>query len=81
MRSIGIEEGRRTLPELVSQAGAGKPTLLTRHGRPVAAIVPAGALARHRPRARLLALRGSGRGLWGGSPAAVVDLLRREWSD
>jgi antitoxin (DNA-binding transcriptional repressor) of toxin-antitoxin stability system len=79
MRRIGIEEGRRTLPELASDALAGKATVLTRHGKAVAAIVPLGELAGRRRQARLLSLRGSGTGLWGASPAATIDTLRREW--
>jgi antitoxin (DNA-binding transcriptional repressor) of toxin-antitoxin stability system len=78
MRRIGIEQGRKTLPELASDALAGKATVLTRHGRPVAAIVPLSDLAGRRP-VRLLSLRGSGKGLWGASPAATIDALRREW--
>ena len=79
MRRIGIEEGRRTLPELASDALAGKATVLTRHGKAVAAIVPLAELAGRRRQARLLVLRGSGKGLWGASPAGTIDSLRREW--
>lgn len=79
MRRVGIEEGRRTLPELASDALAGKVTVLTRHGKAVAAIVPLGELVGRRRRARLLALLGSGKGLWGGSPAETIDAMRREW--
>lgn len=79
MRRIGIEEGRRTLPELASDALAGKATVLTRHGKPVAAIVPLGEATKPRRRARLLSLRGTGKGLWGPSPTRTIDALRREW--
>ena len=79
LRRIGIEEGRRTLPELASDALAGRATVLTRHGKPVAAIVPLGQMAERRRRAGLLSLRGTGKGLWGPSPARTIDALRREW--
>jgi len=33
-----------------------------------------------RPRARFLALRGTGKGLWGASPADVGAELRDDWA-
>lgn len=80
LRTVGLEQGRATLPELASRAHAGEPSLLTRHGKPYAAIVPPSVLARTRPRARFLTLRGSGKGLWGEAPADAVAVLRDEWS-
>ncbi|GHC68298.1 hypothetical protein GCM10007320_00530 [Pseudorhodoferax aquiterrae] len=79
LHTVGLEQGRSTLPDLASRAHAGEPSLLTRHGKPYAAIVPPGMLAQARPRARFLALRGTGRGLWGASPAEAVAKLRDEW--
>ena len=80
METLGIEATRRRLPELVEAAHAGKPTLITRHGRPLAALVPA-AMAQQRVRnpAALLALKGSGRGLWGSEPQRSIATLRDEW--
>ena len=79
LRTVGLEQGRSTLPELASRAHAGEPSLLTRHGKPYAAIVSPDLLVKARPRARFLALRGSGKGLWGVSPAADIAALRNEW--
>lgn len=79
LHTIGLEQGRNTLPELASRAHAGEPSLLTRHGKPYAAIVSVDMLARARPRARILALRGSGKGLWGPAPASTVADMRDEW--
>ncbi len=79
LHTIGLEEGRNTLPQLASRAHAGEASLLTRHGKPYAAIVPPDMVAKLRPRARFLALRGSGKGLWGDAPAATVAELRNEW--
>jgi prevent-host-death family protein len=79
--TIGLEQARATLPELVTSAQAGRTRIITRHGKPAAALVPldqvqaagsAGAL-------ELIALRGSGRGLWGPDAARTVDALRAEW--
>lgn len=80
LHTVGLEQGRNTLPELASRAHAGEPSLLTRHGKPYAAIVPAEMLAKAQPRTRWLALRGSGKGLWGPRPASTVAALRDEWS-
>lgn len=80
VRTVGLEQGRSTLPELASRAHAGEPSLLTRHGKPFAAIVSPDLLARSQPRARFLALRGSGKGLWGPSPARAVADMRDEWN-
>lgn len=80
LHTVGLEQGRNTLPELASRAHAGEPSLLTRHGKPYAAIVSADMLTKSRPRARFLVLRGSGKGLWGASPADTVADLRDEWA-
>ena len=79
VHTVGLEVGRSTLPELASRAHAGEPSLLTRHGKPYAAIVPPDALNKARPRVRFLALRGTGKGLWGPSPAKAVAEMRDEW--
>ncbi|MCU0922409.1 MAG: type II toxin-antitoxin system Phd/YefM family antitoxin [Burkholderiaceae bacterium] len=79
IHTVGLEEGRNTLPQLVARAQGGEPSLLTRHGKPVAAIVPPELLDKARPRINFLALRGSGKGLWGKLPARTVAALRDEW--
>ena len=77
--TVGLEEGRSTLPKLASRAHAGQPSLLTRHGKPYAAIVSPEMLHKARPRTNFLALRGTGKGLWGPAPAKAVALMRDEW--
>lgn len=79
LHTIGLEQGRNTLPELASRAHAGEPSLLTRHGKPYAAIVSPEMLTKARTRSRFLALRGSGKGLWGTSPSKVIANMRNEW--
>ncbi|WP_222707854.1 type II toxin-antitoxin system Phd/YefM family antitoxin [Zeimonas arvi] len=78
----GIEAARRRLPELVAAAHRGETTVITKHGRPYAALVPLEQAedARRNP-AALLALKGCARGLWGEEPAHTVDALRREWGE
>lgn len=78
----GIEAARRRLPELVAAAHRGETTVITRHGRPYAALVPVEEIEilRRLPSA-LQALKGCARGLWGEVPAREVDALRREWDE
>lgn len=75
----GAEEARTRLPELLEKAHHGGTTLITRRGRPYAALVPAGAAAGGR-RLSVLSLRGSGRGLWGPRSARTIRAMRDEWS-
>lgn len=76
--SRGAEEARQQLPAILDAAAAGRTTLITRHGREVAAVVPAAAAKSRKP-ASLLGLAGSGRGLWGKDSSKAVADLRDEW--
>ena len=76
----GSEEARNELPALLEDAAGGRTTIITRCGRPVAALVP---LAQYRASHRqqsLLTMEGSGRGLWGKNSASALDKVRDEWS-
>jgi prevent-host-death family protein len=79
----GLEQARARLPLLVSEAVAGTSSIITRHGKPCAAVVPLDALeqlALLKRRAQgITALRGTGHGLWGRDSAAAVRALRGEW--
>lgn len=79
IHTVGLEEGRNTLPQLAARAHMGQPSLLTRHGKPYAAIVSPDALTRGTVRTRFLSLRGSGKGLWGKLPAQAIAELRNDW--
>jgi prevent-host-death family protein len=75
----GAEEARNQLPDLLDAAEHGRSTIITRHGRPVAALVP---IAEHRPAQKqetLLPLAGSGRGMWGRDSRRTLRKLRDEW--
>ena len=75
----GAEEARNQLPDLLDAAEHGRSTIITRHGRPVAALVP---IVEHRPaqkQAALLPLAGSGRGMWGRNSTRTLRRLRDEW--
>ncbi len=76
----GAEEARNQLPELLDAAESGRATIITRHGRPVAVLSPLGELVAHDAQASLLALEGSGHGLWGNDSAKDLDAQRDEWA-
>lgn len=82
----GLEQARAQLPHIASEAHAGYASVITRHGKPVAVVVPVAQWeqAQQQPLPPsagpgLLALRGSGRGLWGEDAARAVADLRDEW--
>ena len=79
VKRSGVEEARKRLPALLEQASRGQPSLVTKHGRDYAAIVPPHYLERRRGGPSLLALRGSGKGLWGRSAKRAIERIRREW--
>ena len=76
----GAEEARNQLPDLLEAAERGQSTIITKHGRPVAALVPMEAFTATARQQSLLPLKGSGRGLWGKDSTATLRKLRAEWS-
>lgn len=82
--TYGLEQARAQLPHIASEALAGEASVITRHGKPVAVVVPVEQWEAHQ-RARtgpgILALRGAGRGLWGKDPADTLAKLRDEWEE
>lgn len=78
-RYSGVEETRQQLPSLLEGAHAGEAVIITKRGKPYAALVPIDALPGTSPRPSVVALRGSGAGLWGDDASAWVDRLRNEW--
>jgi prevent-host-death family protein len=79
----GLEQARIKLPTLVANAHAGVRCIITKHGKPYAAIVPLEEVQKSRAMGRssgVLALRGTGRGLWGAHVGKAVSKLRDEWA-
>jgi len=76
----GAEEARNQLPDLLEAAEHGRSTVITRHGRPVAALIPVAEYRAGNRQQPLSPLRGSGRGLWGTDSAHTIRELRDEWS-
>ena len=75
----GVEQARKQLPELIERAARGKPTFITKHGTPVAAVVPASYVAQTVAKVDMRTLRGTGKGLWGQSVERALRTVRDEW--
>jgi len=80
MRVRGAEEARNQLPQLLDAAEKGASTLITRRGRPVAELIPAGHRSSSGSQQPLKSLIGSGRGLWGMDATGKTRMLRDEWT-
>ena len=76
----GAEEARNQLPDLLDAAEKGRSTIITKHGRPVAALVPIEAYSAAVRQQPLMPVAGSGHGLWGKDSTRTVRKLRDEWS-
>ena len=78
--TMGAEEARKMFPSLVESASRGKTTIITKHGKPFAAVVPVAQVrASKRPGENFLGLRGTGKGMYGNDVARYIDELRNEW--
>ena len=75
----GAEAARNQLPELLDAAEQGQPTIITRHGRAVAALVPIEAVDAAVRQQPLIPLIGTGRGFWGKNSTRTIRKLRDEW--
>lgn len=76
----GVEEARNQLPKLIEAAEAGHATVITRHGRAVAALVPLEDYEAPSRQQSLLSIAATGRGLWGRNSGRTIAGLRDEWS-
>ena len=76
----GAEEARNQLPDLLEAAEKGRSTIITKHGRPVAALVPLDEFDSSGRQQPLVPVEGSGQGLWGEDSTRTVRDLRDEWS-
>jgi prevent-host-death family protein len=80
MARKGAEEARNQLPDLLEAAEKGEATIITRHGRPVAALVPIEAYGAAARQPSLVPVEGSGKGLWGKDSVRTIRRMRDEWS-
>jgi prevent-host-death family protein len=75
----GVADARKQLPALIEEAHRGRATLITKRGRPYAALVSPVLLPKVRHGADIRTLRGTGKGLWVKSAARATDPIRNEW--
>jgi prevent-host-death family protein len=68
------------LPDLLERAHRGGITVITKRGRPYAALVPAERVVAATRRLPLSGLRGTGKGLWGPDVTKAVSRMRDEWT-
>jgi prevent-host-death family protein len=80
IQTKGAEEARRELPALIAAAAGGRTTIITRHGRAVAAVVPAESVSSSAKQSPITSLAGTGKGLWGKDSTGSIAKLRDEWS-
>ena len=78
-KTVGSEAARAHLPELLELAHQGSATVITKHGRPYAALVPISSLPPSPRQVSILALKGTGTGLWGNDSSRTLAELRNEW--
>jgi len=78
-RSPRCRGARKELPALLEAAERGRSTIITKRGRPVAALVPFDAYRLSGAQQPLTTLKGSGRDLWGKSSARTLRKLRGGW--
>lgn len=77
--TTGVEEARKQLPALVAAAALGCTTIITKHGRAVAAVVHADSITAAKKQWPITAIAGTGKGLWGKYSTTAVAKLRDEW--
>jgi len=75
----GAQDARNQLPSLLADAAKGRSTIITRHGRSIAALVPVDGLEGRARQGPLTPLARSGRGLWGKDSTSTIRRLRGEW--
>ncbi len=82
-KTYGLEQARAQLPLIAAEAQAGHSSIITRHGKPMAVVVPVqdwqAAQGQQVALGGILALRGTGRGLWPQGAVKAVAQLRQEW--
>lgn len=79
LNRIGIEDVCSQFVALLVAAERGRSTIVTRHGRRIAAIVPVDCGVDLPRQKSLLRLAGSGKGLWGKDSAKSQRRLRDAW--
>ncbi len=79
MKELGAEQARRHLPKLLDQAHRGEATIITKHGKPYAALVPLSAIPPEVPVVSVFGLRGSAKHCWSDQPNKDINDIREDW--
>lgn len=79
IRVLGSQAARAKFSELVELAHHGSPTVILKHGRPYAALVPISKMVASPGRISVLSLSGTGVGLWGDRSSRSIACVRDEW--
>ena len=81
--TYGLEQARAQLPHIAAEARAGHTSVITRHGEPMAAVVPISFLRKQQAsrmrKGGIPALRGTGRQMWPEGAGQTVANMRDEW--
>lgn len=84
-KTYNLRQAAAQLSRIVRDAQTGQTSLLTLRGVPVAALVSVEQWQQRRTEvsshAGILALRGTGRGLWNTGSETTVSTLRADWQD
>lgn len=78
-RRMGAEQARQHFAEIIANAEKGGVTIIERHGKPRAMVVPMTRAPVSPASVSFTALAGTGAGLWGSDPARTIEELREEW--
>jgi len=73
------EQARQHFAELIATAEKGGVTIIERHGKARAMVVPMTSVPSGPSAVTITALAGTGAGLWGTDPARTIEGLREEW--
>ncbi len=78
LRSCDTVAAQAHFSDLLEQAQHGVTTIITQHGKPMAALVPITA-SDDSPRLLLASMKASGPGLWNAPVHVAIDRIRTEW--
>jgi prevent-host-death family protein len=76
MLTVGSYEAKTRLPELLRRVGKGERVTITRHGHPIAVIIPAGSASGHSAADAVSELEAFGEGRSLGRKLNVFDLIQ-----
>jgi prevent-host-death family protein len=79
IKTCGAEQARTNLPELLDAAHRGSATIITKRGRPYAALVPVDRATPPHSGPSLLQMRNTGAGLWGRNSTRTLARVRDDW--